>query len=83
MQKVEDFRKHAEECRALANRSRSSGERNMLLNMACTWDDLAKTRLSQLAQEKRMKDIAPGPGGEDRTSGALIPIDRLNTGNDE
>jgi hypothetical protein len=83
MQKVEDYRKHAEECRALANRARSPDERNMLLNMASTWDDLAKTRLSQIAQEKRMKDIAPGPGGEDRTRGASIPNDRLDTGNDE
>jgi hypothetical protein len=83
MQKVEDYRKHAEECRMMAGRSRAPAERDMLLNMANTWDGLAQARLAQIAQQQRMKDIASGPGGDDRMNGASIPIDRLNASNDE
>jgi hypothetical protein len=36
MEKVEAYRKHAEECRTLAERARSPDEREMLLNMAKT-----------------------------------------------
>jgi hypothetical protein len=43
-QKVEDYRRHAEECRSLARRSRSPEERKMLMNMTKSWDDLATHR---------------------------------------
>jgi hypothetical protein len=83
MQKVEDYRKHAEECRLLAGRARASAERDMLLNMAQTWDDLAKSRQAQIAQQQRMTDIAAGPGGDDRMNRVSIPIEKLNASNDE
>jgi hypothetical protein len=83
VQKAEEYRKHSEECRMLAGRSRAPAERDMLLNMAKTWDDLAKARASQIAQQQRMKDIAAGPGGDNRMNGASIPIDKLNATNDE
>ena len=38
MRKIEDYRKHAEECRLMLARSRTEDERQMLLNMAATWD---------------------------------------------
>jgi hypothetical protein len=79
--KVEDYRKHAEECRILAGRSRVPAERDMLFNMARTWDNLAKARADQIAQHQRVKDIAPGPGGDDRMNGA-IPIEKLNASNE-
>jgi hypothetical protein len=60
MQKVEDYRDHADECRAMARRSRTPEERAMLLNMAKTWDDLATHRVEQIARKKR---IAALPGG--------------------
>jgi hypothetical protein len=41
MNKVEDYRQHAQDCRLMANRSRSPEERAMLTNMAQTWDSLA------------------------------------------
>jgi hypothetical protein len=83
MQKVEDYRRHAEECRDLADRSRSPEEREMLLNMAHTWENLATNRLSQFAQQRRVKNIAAGPAGDDQMNGASIPVDRLNASNDE
>jgi hypothetical protein len=83
MEKVESYRKHAEECRTLAQRPRSLDEREMLLNMAKTWEDLATARMAQISQQQRLKDIAAGPGGDDRAAPASIPIDRLNASNDE
>jgi hypothetical protein len=41
MLKADNFRKHAQECRAMAKRARSPEDRGMLLNMAQTWGDLA------------------------------------------
>jgi hypothetical protein len=83
MQKVESYRKHAEECRTLAERARSSDEREMLLNMAKTWEGLATARMAQVSQQQRMKDIAAGSGGDDGATPAWIPTDRLNANNDE
>ena len=67
----------------LAGRSRAPEERDMLLNMAKTWDSLAKGREAQIAQQERMKGIAPSPGGDDQINQASIPIDQLNASNDE
>jgi hypothetical protein len=83
MEKVESYRKHAEECRTLAERARSSDEREMLLNMANTWEGLATARMAQISQQQRMKDIAAGPGGDDRATPTSIPVDRLNASNNE
>jgi hypothetical protein len=58
MQKAEDFRKHARECRALAKRARSPGDRGTLLDMAQTWEDLAASRVRQISQRERMMGIA-------------------------
>ncbi len=80
MHKVEDFRKHAEECLMLAGRSREPAERDMLLNMAKTWDHLAKARAAQIAEEQGMK---AAPAVDARIKGVSIPIDKLNASNDE
>jgi hypothetical protein len=79
MHKAEAYRKHAEECRKLARRTRAAVDREMLLNMAKTWEELASARLTHVAQQQR---ITSGTGGDDR-SGATIPIDKLNASNDE
>jgi hypothetical protein len=76
MQKIEVYRNHAEECRTMARRSRLPGEREMLLNMARTWDDLATFRAEQIARQECIP-------GNDRAAPASIPIDRLNASNDE
>ena len=58
MQKAEDFRNHAQECRAMAKRARSLGDRGMLLNMAQAWDELAAVRVAQIARRERSRGIA-------------------------
>jgi hypothetical protein len=42
--RVIDFRQHAEECRQLARRARTAADRDMLLDMAATWESLAASR---------------------------------------
>jgi hypothetical protein len=56
----------------MARRARSPEERDMLLNMARTWDDLASYRTEQIARQTR---LTAGPAGDHRTNGAPIPID--------
>jgi hypothetical protein len=80
MQKVEEYRIHAKDCRTMARRARSPRERDMLLNMARTWDDLATHRVEQIARKKRIDGLL---GGDDRAGPASIPIDRLNASNDD
>ena len=48
MRKIEDYRKHAEECRQLARRASPGDHRDQLMNMAQTWDGLAEERVRQL-----------------------------------
>ena len=52
MKTVADYRKHAEECRTLAKRARSLEERDMILHMAATWDDLARARERKITAER-------------------------------
>jgi hypothetical protein len=44
MKKISDYRKHVEQCHLLLRGARSPEERQMLLNMAETWEGLAKAR---------------------------------------
>jgi hypothetical protein len=44
MKIVEDYRQQAEECRQLASRARTPEERDMILHMAATWEELARSR---------------------------------------
>jgi hypothetical protein len=45
MNKVSEYRQLPKECRVLAHRSRSSQHRDMLLDMAATWESLADDRI--------------------------------------
>jgi hypothetical protein len=81
MKKVEDYRGHASECRAMANRSRSAEEKAMLTVMADTWDSLAKEREAHIIRQKRLAAL-DGKTDEENTAGS-IPIDKLNASNDE
>ena len=58
MKTIEDYRQHANECRQLASRARTPEERDMILNMAATWEELARSR------EKMVK--AADAGGTER-----------------
>lgn len=44
MKKASEYRKHAEECRALAKQVPEGQQRDQLLEMARTWDNLADDR---------------------------------------
>ncbi len=44
MKKASEYRRHAEECRALANAMEQGAQRNQLLEMAATWENLARDR---------------------------------------
>lgn len=44
MKKASEYRKHAEECRALARQVPEGPQRDQLLEMARTWDNLANDR---------------------------------------
>jgi hypothetical protein len=44
MKKASEYRQHAEECRAIARSMIDDGQREQLLNMAETWEQLAAER---------------------------------------
>ncbi|HZA93220.1 MAG TPA: hypothetical protein VE420_11390 [Gemmatimonadales bacterium] len=44
MKTAAEYRKHAEECRVLAKQMSEGEQRNQLLEMAKTWDHLARDR---------------------------------------
>ena len=44
MRKIQDYLKHAEECRLLARKTAPGEHRDQLLNMAQTWEALAAER---------------------------------------
>ena len=54
MSKVSEYRQHAKECRVLAHKSRSSEHRDMLLNMAATWESLPADRIKTAEGLKRI-----------------------------
>jgi hypothetical protein len=57
MSKVSEYRQHAKECRVLAHKSRSSEHRDMLLNMAATWESLADDRIRTAEGLKRIASL--------------------------
>jgi hypothetical protein len=57
MKKVSEYREHAEECRTLARRSKAPEDREMLLNMAATWDSLAEERIKTAERQERLAKL--------------------------
>jgi hypothetical protein len=57
MKKVEEYRERAAECRELARRARTPGDREMLLNMASTWDSLAEGRAKTISTNGRLAEL--------------------------
>ena len=57
MQQVEGFRKHAEECRAMASKMRNAPQREQLLFLAKQWDDLAEEREKMLKAQAKLSEI--------------------------
>ena len=50
MKSVQNYLDHAKECRQLAARARTQEEKEMILRMEATWNDLAEFRNKQLAK---------------------------------
>jgi hypothetical protein len=57
MEKVKDYCAHADECRSMANRARSPGDKAMLVNVAATWESLAVDRLAHIDRLARMDKL--------------------------
>jgi hypothetical protein len=57
MKKIEEYRQHVEECRQLARRSKTQVDRDMLLNMATTWEALAVGRAKTMETKNRLANI--------------------------
>jgi hypothetical protein len=57
MSKVSEYRQHAKECRALAHKSKSSQHRDMLMNMAATWESLADNRIKTAEGLRRIASL--------------------------
>jgi len=60
MKTAAEYRKHAEECRALAKQVPDGEHRNQLLEMARTWDNLAADR-ENLVRNHPELDTSDGP----------------------
>jgi hypothetical protein len=57
MGKVEEYIRHAEECRQLAWASSIVETRRQLLEMANTWEALARERQEQIGRQQRMSAL--------------------------
>jgi hypothetical protein len=60
MKTAAEYRKHAEECRVLAKQVPEGEQRNQLLEMARTWDNLARDR-EKLVQNHPELDTLKNP----------------------
>jgi hypothetical protein len=64
MRKVEDYMKHAQECRTLARNMAPGEQRDQLLNMAQTWELLAQERRHELEKQGATSRSHNGSGEE-------------------
>jgi hypothetical protein len=61
MKKASDYRKYAEECRALAKQMPDGKQRRQLMEMAKTWDNLASDQERLL---RKNPELDTGRGSE-------------------
>lgn len=67
MKKASEYRQHARECRELAAQMDRSDQRELMLQMADHWDNLAADRLRliekhpELARDGELDEERPGP----------------------
>lgn len=57
MKKAAEYHQHAEECRAMAERSNSPEHKAALLSMALTWENLGKDRAAHVARRERIAGL--------------------------
>lgn len=55
MQKLSEYKAHADECRKMAAQVSNPDHKRSLIEMADTWETLAKTRSRQLQQQESDK----------------------------
>jgi hypothetical protein len=65
VKKASEYRRHAEECRALAKNMKAGEQRDQLLEMARTWDNLAAERIELI---RRHPELALGGEHEEETA---------------
>ncbi|MDE2486864.1 MAG: hypothetical protein KGO51_05640 [Alphaproteobacteria bacterium] len=51
MRKASEYRQHAADCRALAAKMEHANERDLLLRMAATWEEMAHERERSTARD--------------------------------
>jgi hypothetical protein len=54
MKKASEYRRHAEECRALAKNMKPGEQRDQLLEMATTWENLAAERTELIGRHPEL-----------------------------
>jgi hypothetical protein len=54
MKKVHEYHQRAQECRALAGQARQAEHRTALIQMAETWENLARDREAYVARQGRI-----------------------------
>ena len=57
MRKVDDYKRHVDECLAMARNTTNEEKRQGLLRMAETWESLANDRVAQIERQKRIGEI--------------------------
>jgi hypothetical protein len=57
MKKISEYRQHAEDCKALLSGAKSPEHREMLMNMAATWEALVVAREKRLAKDGEVGDL--------------------------
>jgi hypothetical protein len=63
MTKAEEYKKHAQSCRAMARVISNQEHRQGLIKMAETWESLAADRIAQIERQKRV-DVLDGDHAE-------------------
>ncbi len=72
MKTAAEYRKHAQECLVLANQMPSGEQQEQLMEMARTWEELARTREGLVRNHPELNTEKPSAKGQ----GALQAVDR-------
>jgi hypothetical protein len=65
MKTATEYLKHAEECRMLARQMPEAEQREQLLEMARTWEDLAQTREGLVRNHPELNNLKALPPATD------------------
>ena len=68
MRKASEFRRHADECRALARNAGNEEQRRQLLDMANTWEQIAEERERLIARHPELAIEGDSSNGDSTPS---------------